>query len=88
MGLVNNSMNTNTYRPSSVTVPTQPDTQDFSAFDLLIGIPIFIWHAIETVFQGMAFTITGIPVIFSTLLFTPLAITLWVVGMNYLRGNS
>jgi Na+-transporting methylmalonyl-CoA/oxaloacetate decarboxylase gamma subunit len=88
MGNINENLGQSQYTTSSVDTPTKPADTDFTIFDLLIGIPSFIWNTITILFEGMLFTIVGIPVIFSALIFTPLIIAIWYVGMSYVRGNS
>lgn len=87
LGLINDSIDTG-YEASTLEEPTVPTTEELSIFGLIIGIPTFIFSVISIIFQGMLFTITGIPYIFTLLLFAPLTITIFYIGVSFIRGSS
>lgn len=88
MGEIQTSMDTSGVGTSQLDQPAVPATPSFGLFDALSGILSFIWGAVTLILQGMLFTITGIPFLFTTMIFTPLAIALLYIGTSLVRGSS
>lgn len=92
MGLINESFH------SAYATPTisAPPTTNFGSsvpvlgdiVDFLIAVAVYIWAGFSILISGISFSITGIPVIFSTMIFLPLSMTIIFMLANLARGNE